>query len=212
MNRCGLIGGVVLLVLLTGCAANPKYQAIKTGLKKVPRSAEVVTVSSHLSYRFMGALGKVGQVNLLPGTYHLEWENELGRLYAGERYCVWWKLGGDDFVLVPGGVWVPRDPSDIPRFYYYMGHGQVVGKSLDEVVSKQPSPVLTDPAAAVSDVAVNTIVNSPMRISPVAAGLGAGIAAGLIAGMIGEADHIAVYGEPLPESVAALQAGVMFGR
>lgn len=211
MKLRGLMGWAVPLALLAGCASNPKHQAIKADLKDVPSSAEVVTVPNHLSYKLTGAFGKTTQVNLLPGTYHLQWENKIGRFYTGERYCVWWKLG-DDFVLVPGGVWVPRDSLDAPRFYYFTGHGQVVAKSLDEVVAKRPAPASADPTIAVTGVAVNTILNSPAPVSPAAGGLGAGIAATLVAGTIGEHDHIAVYGEPLPESVDALRAGVRMGK
>ncbi|MES2941871.1 MAG: hypothetical protein V4772_03260 [Pseudomonadota bacterium] len=211
MTLRGLTGLMVLLIMLTGCAANPKNEAIKADLKKVQSSSEILSVPGHLSYKFVGAFGKIVQINLLPGAYHLEWQNSIGRFYAGERYCVWWELG-DKFVLSPGGVWVPHDPLDTPRFYILVGQGQVTGKSLDEVVMTQAIRVSPDPQATITGQSINAIMNSPVRISPGSAGLGAGIAAAVIAGMLDEADYIMLYSEPLPESLATLRAGLVIGQ
>jgi hypothetical protein len=205
MNRRFLAGCIGLLLLFAGCASNPKMEAIRSNLKKMPTSTDAVSVPNPMSYKFVGAFGKVAEVNLLPGSYHLEWQNDFGRLYIGQRYSVWWKIG-EDFVLVPGGVWIPRDPADAPRFYFYLGRGEVKGKSLDDLLSKLPSPSHEDPAISVIAYSVQ---NPPVGVSPMAAGVGAGIAMAIVGGMINDVDHIQLYGEPLPESVPALRAGIV---
>lgn len=67
-----------LLLSLTGCAVDPKIGGILGDLKKVQESSEVIRVPDRVSYRLMGAFGKVAEVHLLPGTFRLQWRTASG--------------------------------------------------------------------------------------------------------------------------------------
>ncbi|ROZ63873.1 hypothetical protein [Ramlibacter sp. WS9] len=201
-----LIGALLFLV---GCATDPQRTSIMANLKRVPASSETVTVPAQLSYKFIMG-GNVHEVNLLPGEYHLEWENEFGRLYMGTGYSVWRKLGDRWFVLIPGGVWLPRDSRAVPRIFTDGRRGNIMGESLEDVLRKQQSSRTSPDPSTVA--VVNIVANSPAMVSPGAAGLGAGIAAGLIGAMVSDVDHIYVWGEPLAESADGMRRGLMVSR
>lgn len=207
MHRRILAGCTCLLLLVGGCASDPKVAAITHKLEKVSNSSKSVSVPDPLSYKFIGQLGGEAEIHLLPGAYQLTWKNDAGSFYSGVRYSVWWKQRSD-FVLAPGGLWIPHDSAEPPRFFWYMAGSTVIGNSLEEVLSKSPKPASLDP---VTGVVINTILYSPTPISPVAGAVGGGIAMGLIHGMISDTDLIFVYGEPLPESVPSLRAGIVYG-
>jgi hypothetical protein len=61
---------------------------------------------------------------LARGAYRAELENAQGTLYRGPKHAVAWQIVGG-YAVTSGGVWVPRDPAQKARLYFYMEGDEV---------------------------------------------------------------------------------------
>jgi hypothetical protein len=147
---------------------------------------------------FVGALGKDAEACLMAGTYRLDKENTLGQFFLGDLPSVYWKLGRlDEFVLVKGGVWVPRDTATLPRIFYYPGApASVKASTVAELEAKRTSTQSTKPPS--DTLVLDTVIqrSTPANATPIQAGVSGALAMLIVTALASGEPQPLLFPEP----------------
>ena len=188
------LSAIATLLVFSGCATQPHIE----NLKPPQSTREPVALTENLCMTFVGAFGKDAEVCLMSGTYRLDKENTLGQFFLGDLPSVYWKLGRlDEFVLVKGGVWVPRNTATLPRIFYYPG-APASGRAstVAELEAKRTS---TQGAKPTSDTLVlDTMIqrSTPANATPLQAGVGGAVAMLVVTALASGEPQPLLYPEP----------------
>ncbi|MBE7368693.1 hypothetical protein [Ramlibacter pallidus] len=105
---------VAAAMLLSACATNPPPAENLLA----PIASEVISMPERASFvRLQGAFNVSWEYGLMPGSYVAEKENALGTFYRGAGRPIWARSGTTPAQLFAGGIWVPKNASDVPRLY-----------------------------------------------------------------------------------------------
>lgn len=176
MKTVRLCSVLMLAVLLVGgyasaAPAPPSPEVIDLELVKVKTTTmlpnQVVEVIKSTSW----ALADVEQT-FLAGRYSSIKENSLGTFYQAENYAFAKKYRRNQYHLLRGGFWLPKNGDFKPRLYFLDGGRPVI---VDDISSLSPEAVKA-----------NATGNKPImvQVSSAAGAAGVNIAGGLIAAIV----------------------------
>lgn len=137
MKFLSALSTLACVAILTGCAT-----AQFDKLRKSPDQPGMLIVEPISFVLGSSAIMMSGvQAGLLPGYYAATKENENGTFYVGAGQCVWYK-GKDQYGLMTGGVWLPKNSNNPARLFSIVGEPTATVKSFEEAVAlcRQPKP------------------------------------------------------------------------
>ena len=168
----------LLSLFVAGCATTPRELVAELKPPKLP--AVPITLPTTACTFVPTPLGDIEKC-VLGGVFRLEKENAHGLFYLGDLPSVYTRLGDGSVTLAPGGIWIPRISTELPRPYTYPGQGVIRGKSLADLeqarVANNPSATPTNLTSVAPELAIQ---NASSLGSPVQAGVAAGIATAVV--------------------------------
>lgn len=177
---------VIAASLLTGCAAlDPFPTPDFSELKPVSDDSRSFVVDERLDFsEKVGPVGVVWSMALEPGRYVAVQENAVGTFFRGPTHCVSF-VHRDGFRYATGGVWMPKNPAQLPQLYWIQFTDQIDYPDRAAAQSKsrgKPLMASGDTGTLSTDLASNPGLAG--GASPQLAGAGAGLASGIIQVMI----------------------------
>jgi hypothetical protein len=119
-------------------------------------AARVLHLKNDVAQKYAGGFGREFAVGALAGAYRLESMTAEGRYFLAEKPTVWWKTGNGYLLLKKAGLWVPADPAQHVRIYFYNYAGHASATSLEEIRAIGEDPArLESQIAAQKEAALN---------------------------------------------------------
>lgn len=156
MKLLHALPGIFAAAVLCGCAT-AQLENLRTASEQPG-----MLVAEPISFVFGSSAVMMSgvQSGLLPGYYAATKENENGTFYLGSGHCVWYK-GKDQYGLMLGGVWLPKNPSNPARLFSVVGEPSATAKSFEEAASlcRKPKPSNEAVGLTSADLMVSLVAN-----------------------------------------------------
>lgn len=162
MKLLNALSTLVSFAMITGCAT-----AQLDNLRKSPDQPGMLVVEP-ISFVFgSSAIMMSGvQAGLLPSYYVATKENENGTFYLGSGQCVLYK-GKDQYGLMTGGVWLPKNSSNPARLFSIVGEPSATANSFEEAAALCWMPKPSNEAIGLT----NADLLTPLIATPQALGI-----------------------------------------